>query len=211
MIITEIFKSIQGETSYVGIPFVFIRTTGCNLRCHWCDTKYAFDEGTEMSLPEILRRVDGYQTNHVLVTGGEPLLQEEVYPLFQSLVERGLTTLVETSGSIGVERLAPQVVKILDIKCPASGMTHHMDWKNLDHLTPRDEIKFVIQNREDYLWAKNIFQSYPQMKGRVILFAPVYGMMEPSLLAEWVLKDNLPVRLQLQMHKMIWGAETRGV
>jgi 7-carboxy-7-deazaguanine synthase len=211
MRINEIFKSIQGETTHVGIPSVFVRTTGCNLRCLWCDTAYAFYEGREMTVEEVLEEVRGHQASHVVVTGGEPLLQEEVYPLFQRLIASGYTVLVETGGSLSVEEIPPEVIKILDLKCPGSGMTSRMDWRNLDYLTPRDEVKFVIENREDYEWAREVVEKHPKIPASQILFSPVHGSLDPAFLAEWILKDRLPVRLQLQIHKIIWGKDARGV
>ena len=211
MRITEIFLSIQGETSYMGLPTAFIRTTGCPLRCVWCDTAYAFSGGEEWTVEALLQAVEAMGVRHVVVTGGEPLAQEEVYPLLEGLVERGYTTLLETGGGLSVARVPPQVVKILDLKCPGSGMTRFMDWSNLDHLTPRDEVKFVILDRRDYEWARDLLAREPRLKVPHILFAPVYGQLDPALLARWILEDRLPVRLQLQIHKLLWGPDARGV
>jgi 7-carboxy-7-deazaguanine synthase len=211
MKINEIFKSIQGETTFMGIPSVFVRTTGCNLRCHWCDTPYAFDEGREMSLETILQVVRELGARHVVVTGGEPLLQREIQDLLRLLIERDYVTLLETSGSLPVDGLDPRIFKILDIKCPRSGMSHFMNWDNLDYLTPKDEVKFVIQDRHDYEWAKEILETHPTIMKSPTLFSPVFGTLEPSTLSEWILEDNLPVRLQPQIHKWIWGPDVRGV
>jgi 7-carboxy-7-deazaguanine synthase len=211
MKINEIFKSIQGESTFAGQPCVFIRTTGCNLRCRWCDTAYAFYEGVETDLDSILRRVREYQCNLIELTGGEPLLQEETPFLIKKLLDEGYRVLVETSGSLDVGVLDPRAVVIMDLKCPGSDMTHTMRWENLFKLKPKDEIKFVIANRTDYLWAKNILERHGLADRHPVLFAPVFGEMEPRELAAWILEDRLKVQLQLQLHKYIWEPETRGV
>lgn len=211
MRISEIFLSIQGETSYTGLPTAFIRTTGCPLRCVWCDTAYAFQGGEEWTVEALLQKVEAWRVPNVVVTGGEPLAQEEVYALLEALVERGYTALLETGGSLSVARVDPRVIKILDIKCPGSGMTRYMDWSNLDHLTPRDEVKFVLLDRPDYEWARSLLQEDPRLKIPHILFSPVHGRLDPALLAQWILEDRLPVRLQIQLHKILWGPEARGV
>jgi 7-carboxy-7-deazaguanine synthase len=209
MVITEIFKSIQGESSYAGLPCSFIRTTGCNLRCVWCDTQYAFYGGKEMTIEEILAAIEPHQCNLVEITGGEPMLQSEVPQLSAKLLDKGHTVLIETGGSIDVSSLPTEVVKILDIKCPESGMTEHMNWENLKYLGPRDEIKFVINSRKDYEWSKEIVNRYQLNQKNLILFSPVYQKMPADKLAEWILADNLPVRFQIQLHKTLWG-ETPG-
>ncbi len=209
--INEIFKSIQGESSFSGLPFVFVRTTGCNLRCRWCDTAHAFDEGAAQSVSEVLTAVRRFGCRHVEITGGEPLLQEEVYPLVQTLLDEGHAVLIETGGSLPIDRLDPRAVVILDIKCPASGMEHTVLWENLDRLKGQDEVKFVITNRDDYDWAVGVIARYPALQRQTILFSPVFNEMEPRALAEWILADGLPVRLQLQMHKYIWDPAMRGV
>ena len=211
MRITEIFYSIQGESSYAGKPCAFVRLTYCNLRCSWCDTEYAFTGGTEMSLSEVLAAVKSYACRLVEITGGEPLLQKEVYPLTETLLAEGYVVLIDTGGSLDVSGLDPRVIKILDIKCPGSGMAEENLWSNLEHLTPRDEIKFVIADRRDFDWAASVIRER-DLAGRFqILFSPVHGKLDPKELADWILKENLPVRLQIQLHKYLWGPDARGV
>jgi 7-carboxy-7-deazaguanine synthase len=209
MQITEIFKSIQGESSYAGLPCSFIRTTGCNLRCVWCDTEYAFYGGREMSIHEILDAIEPHCCTLVEITGGEPLLQPDVPFLTQNLIDKNYTVLVETSGALDIGMLPAETIKIMDIKCPASGMMDQMKWENLEKLSSKDEIKFVIQNRMDYEWAVKILNQYELHRKNVVLFSPVYQKMPPEQLAEWILNDNLPVRFQIQLHKVLWG-ETPG-
>lgn len=209
MQITEIFKSIQGESSYAGLPCSFIRTTGCNLRCVWCDTQYAFYGGKEMTMDQIVSTVESHQCELVEVTGGEPLLQADVPELCSELMRKNHTVLVETSGAIDVSILPDGVIKIMDIKCPESGMMEKMDWQNLKRLTPKDEIKFVINGRKDYEWASDILHRYQLHTQNLVLFSPVYEKMRPDELAEWILEDRLPVRFQVQLHKVLWG-ETPG-
>ncbi|MCI0445409.1 radical SAM protein [bacterium] len=209
MVITEIFKSIQGESSYAGIPCSFIRTTGCNLRCVWCDTQYAFYGGQKMTISEILTAIEPHGCNLVEITGGEPLLQEEVPELCSQLLRRGHTVLIETGGALDIRVLPAEVIKILDIKCPESGMTEHMNWQNLQYLGQKDEIKFVINSRKDYDWAVEIMNRYQLHQKNLILFSPVYQKMPADQLAEWILGDKLPVRFQIQLHKALWG-ETPG-
>jgi 7-carboxy-7-deazaguanine synthase len=209
MIITEIFKSIQGESSYSGVPCSFIRTTGCNLRCVWCDTEYAFYGGRKMSISEILAEIEPHECELVEITGGEPLLQEEVPKLASELLKRKHTVLIETGGSLDISVLPKGVIRIIDIKCPESGMSEQMNWKNLDHLTESDEIKFVLNSRADYDWAVEIMNRYQLHKRNLILFSPVYKKLAPDLLADWILQDRLPVRFQIQLHKVLWG-ETPG-
>jgi 7-carboxy-7-deazaguanine synthase len=209
LVITEIFKSIQGESSYAGIPCSFIRTTGCNLRCVWCDTEYAFYGGQKMTIEEILTAIEPHGCNLVEITGGEPLLQEEVPELCSQLLRRGHTVLIETGGALDIRVLPGEIIKILDIKCPESGMTEHMNWQNLQYLGPKDEIKFVINSRKDYDWAVEIMNRYQLHQKNLILFSPVYQKMPADQLAEWILGDKLPVRFQIQLHKALWG-ETPG-
>lgn len=211
MKVNEIFKSIQGESSYAGLPCVFVRTTYCNLRCNWCDTTYAFHEGTERSVKSILEEVRGYRCGLVELTGGEPLLHEEIYPLIAALLEEGHRVLIETSGSVPIDRVDPRAVIILDIKCPGSGMSHTVCWENLKRLKGGDEVKFVIADRADYDWAKEVLSQHPELSGRTVLFSPVFDRIEPRALAEWILEDRLPVRFQLQLHKYIWDPQMRGV
>lgn len=211
MRVTEIFHSIQGESSYAGLPCVFVRLTGCPLRCQWCDTEYAFSGGTEMSQGEVLQAVKRYDCPLVEITGGEPLHQPAAFPLIETLCAEGYTVLIETSGAIDISPVDKRAHVIMDIKCPGSGMVDRMDWENLKRLSPKDEVKFVIKDRADYDWARAVVQGH-RLAGRcVVLFGPVFGELEPRDLAEWVLVDRLPVRLQLQLHKQIWNPDTRGV
>lgn len=209
MIITEIFKSIQGESSYAGLPCSFIRTTGCNLRCVWCDTEYAFYGGKQMSVAEILDAIAPHRCTVVEITGGEPLLQPDVPELATRLLQRGHKVLVETGGALDISVLPPDVIRIMDVKCPDSGMDSQMDWKNLERLSPQDELKFVINSRKDYDWAVEILHRYSLHERNLVLFSPVYQKMPPEDLAGWILGDNLPVRFQIQLHKVLWG-ETPG-
>ena len=209
MIITEIFKSIQGESSYAGLPCSFIRTTGCNLRCVWCDTEYAFHGGKEMSIPEIIEAIEPHQCKLVELTGGEPLLQPQLPELSAELLSRNYKVLLETGGALDIGVMPKEVIKIMDIKCPDSGMMHEMKWDNLEKLTPQDELKFVIQSRADYDWSVKILYDCHLYKQNLVLFSPVYQKMAPQELAEWILSDNLPVRFQIQLHKVLWG-ETPG-
>lgn len=213
MRITEIFHSIQGESSYAGRPCVFVRTTGCNLRCVWCDTAYSFHGGRDMAVDEIVAEVRrlGPGCRLVELTGGEPLLQKDIGALADTLLDAGYTVLCETSGSVPVDRVPPDVVKIVDFKCPGSGEVEANDWSNLDRLDPaRDELKFVIADREDYEWAKR--QVEERVLDRfVVHFSPEFDGMDSRALAEWILADGLPVRLQLQLHKFVWDPAMRGV
>jgi 7-carboxy-7-deazaguanine synthase len=210
--INEIFHSVQGESSYAGQPCVFVRLTACDLRCSWCDTPYAFHEGNKRTLDEVLDEVDRYGCPLVEVTGGEPLLQEEVYALMSSLIDRGKQVLLETGGHRSTERVPPQVVTILDVKCPGSGEARHMEWTNLDRLRPHDEVKFVVKDRLDYEYARDVIARHG-LAGRAaaVHLSPVHGVLDPRTLSEWLLADRLPVRVQLQLHKYIWDPQTRGV
>jgi 7-carboxy-7-deazaguanine synthase len=210
--INEIFYSVQGESTYAGRPCVFVRLTACDLRCSWCDTPYAFHEGTRRPLADVLEAVDRFDCPLVEVTGGEPLLQEEVYPLMQGLLDRGKTVLLETGGHRSTARVPDPVVTILDIKCPGSGEASRTDWENLARLRAHDEVKFVIRDRADYEYARDAIARHA-LPGRAaaIHLSPVHGVLDPKLLSEWVLADSLPVRVQLQLHKYIWSPETRGV
>ncbi|MGB0061449.1 MAG: radical SAM protein, partial [Candidatus Binatus sp.] len=210
--INEIFYSIQGESTHAGRPCVFVRLTGCNLRCKWCDTEYAFYEGKRMPIDEVAKIISGYRCDLVEVTGGEPLLQEGVYPLTHAMLEAGATVMIETSGSIDVSKLDPRVIKIMDLKCPGSGECEKNLWSNLEHLTMRDEIKFVIADRTDYEWARDtIVTRGLATRAGALLLSPVFGQLEPAALASWILEDRLPARMQLQMHKQIWPGVSRGV
>lgn len=211
MRVTEIFHSIQGESSYAGQPCVFVRLTGCPLRCSWCDTEYAFYGGTEQPIEQILAKIDSYGCQLVEVTGGEPLAQPETFPLITRLCDRGYQVLIETSGAIDIAPVDRRAHIILDVKCPGSGMTDRMYWPNLNQLTMKDEAKFVLADRKDYDWARQTIAQY-ELTGRCsVLMSPVFGSLEPRLLAEWVLADRLPVRFQLQLHKIIWAPDMRGV
>ncbi len=210
--INEIFYSIQGESTYAGRPCVFVRLTGCNLRCRWCDTEYAFYEGRRMAIEEVAAAVASHGCKLVEITGGEPLLQEGIYPLIDSLLETGHTVMIETSGAVDVSRLDSRVIKIMDLKCPGSGECERNLWSNLEHLGNRDEIKFVLADRSDYEWAREVIRTRA-IAGRVnaILMSPVFGELDPAALAKWILEDRVPARLQLQVHKHIWAPNTRGV
>jgi len=210
--VNEIFHSIQGESTYAGRPCVFVRLTACDLRCSWCDTPYAFHEGRKMSVDEVLAAVDRHGCPLVEITGGEPLLQEDVYPLMEQLLARGLTVMIETGGHRSISRVPADVLKIVDVKCPGSGEAHRNHWENLAAVGSRDEVKFVIKDREDYEYARDVVARYGLAgKAGAILFSPVHGVLDARVLSEWVLSDRLPVRLQLQLHKFIWSPETRGV
>jgi len=210
--VNEIFHSIQGESTQAGRPCVFVRLTACDLRCSWCDTPYAFYEGRKMSLDDVMAAVDAYGCSLVELTGGEPLLQKDVYPLMERLLASGKTVLVETGGHLSVANVPPAVHKIVDVKCPGSGEAHRMDWSNLDRLSPTDEVKFVVRDRTDYEYARAVVSRHElDRKVGAVLFSPVHGVLDPRTLSEWVLADRLPVRVQLQVHKYIWDAQTRGV
>lgn len=210
--INEIFHSIQGESTYAGEPCVFVRLTACDLRCSWCDTPYAFHEGRKMSVDEVLAAVDACGCETVEITGGEPLLQPEVIPLMSRLVDAGRRVLLETGGHRSLEGVPAGVTTIMDVKCPGSGEAARQDAANFQRLRPHDQVKFVIRDRADYEFAREVL-SREALAGRVaaVLFSPVHGVLEPKTLAAWVLEDRLPVRLQLQAHKYIWGADVRGV
>ncbi len=209
--ITEIFHSIQGESSYAGQPCVFVRLTGCPLRCTWCDSEYTFSGGTDMTLEAVLAKVKAYGCPLVEVTGGEPLHQPEAFTLVTRLCDEGYEVLVETSGAIDTAPLDRRAHVILDVKCPGSGMLDRMHWPNLARLTKQDEAKFVIKDRADYDWACGIVKQYDLTARCTVLFAPVFGELDPQRLAEWILADRLPVRFQLQLHKFIWAPDMRGV
>jgi 7-carboxy-7-deazaguanine synthase len=210
--VNEIFYSVQGESTYAGRPCVFVRLTACDLRCSWCDTTYAFYEGKRRTVEEVLGEVERFDCPLVEVTGGEPLLQEDVYPLMDGLIARGKTVLLETGGHRSTARVPAPVVTILDVKCPSSGEAHRMDWTNLDRLRPHDEVKFVVQDRVDYDYAREVIARH-RLADRVaaIHLSPVHRVLDPKALAGWVLADRLPVRVQLQLHKYIWDPDTRGV
>jgi 7-carboxy-7-deazaguanine synthase len=210
--INEIFYSIQGESTRAGRPCVFVRLTACDLRCSWCDTEYAFYEGEKRSLDDILAEVNRYDCPLVEITGGEPLLQEEVYPLMERLLAGGRTVLLETGGHRSTARVPNDVIKIVDVKCPGSGEADRNDWSNLAALALHDEVKFVIRDRADYEFAKDVIARHDLVaRCAAVLMSPVHGELDPRRLSEWMLADHLPARLQLQIHKFIWPATTRGV
>ncbi len=221
--INEIFHSIQGEGARAGLPCVFVRLAGCHLRCAYCDTEYAFHEGDSQSIDSLLDQIEGYNCDFIEVTGGEPLLQKRVHDLMIRLCDRGKTVAVETSGACDISTCDDRVIRIVDIKTPGSGEASRMDWSNIEKLAPRDEVKFVICDRADYEWSSDIVRTH-NLPARVsaVLFSPVFeqpagaeiaGMsgLPVQQLAEWILEDRLPVRLQLQLHKFIWSPQTRGV
>lgn len=209
--INEIFYSIQGESSLAGLPCIFIRLTYCNLRCSYCDTEYAFYEGTNYSFEEILSEIRKYNCNLVEITGGEPLVQKEVFALTTTLCDLGYQVMIETGGSLSIKEIDQRVKVIMDLKCPSSKMADKNLYENINHLKQNDEVKFVIGNREDYDWSKNIINQYRLTEKCSVLFSNVFSELEPIRLAEWILKDNLKVRFQLQMHKYIWSPTKRGV
>lgn len=210
--VTEIFHSIQGESTRAGTPCVFVRLTACDLRCSWCDTPYAFHEGGKRSVDDVVAEVEGYGCPTVEITGGEPLLQDDVYLLMERLLAQGKTVLVETGGHRSIARVPPGVIKIVDVKCPGSGESHRNDWDNLNRLSTQDEVKFVIKDRVDYEYAVDIVRTRG-LEGRcaALLFSPVHGVLDPRSLAEWMLADRVAARLQLQLHKFIWPPTQRGV
>jgi 7-carboxy-7-deazaguanine synthase len=207
--ITEIFHSLQGETTRVGLPTVFVRLTGCPLRCGYCDTAYAFHGGTTRTIGEILAEVARHGTRYVTVTGGEPLAQKNCQPLLAALADRGYSVSLETSGALDVTQVDRRVSRIVDIKTPGSGEAAKNRWENLAHLNERDEIKFVLCGAADYAWAKDVLAERRLERICPVLFSPSYAELAPDALAEWILRDRLPVRMQLQLHKMLWG-ETPG-
>jgi 7-carboxy-7-deazaguanine synthase len=212
LVISEIYLSIQGESTYAGEPCVFVRLTACNLRCTWCDTPYAFTGGQKMAIDDIVAEVGARGCRLVEITGGEPLLQHEVHDLMQRLVDDGYKVLLETGGHMPIDDVPDEVVAIVDVKCPASGEADRMHWPNLDQLSPHDEVKFVIQDRADFDYAVDVVTRH-DLAGRVraLLFSPVHGVLAPDVLARWILDAHVPARLQIQAHKYIWTPEARGV
>ncbi len=210
--INEIFHSIQGESTRAGEPCVFVRLTACDLRCSWCDTAYAFYEGQKRTVEDVVAEVDGYGCPLVEVTGGEPLLQEDVYPLMRDLVAHGHIVMLETGGHLPTARVPSEVVKIVDVKCPGSGESAKNHWPNLETLLPHDEVKFVVRDREDYEFARDVVaRHHLASRCAAVLVSPVHGVMDPAALSAWILEDRLPVRVQLQLHKLIWPGVARGV
>jgi len=208
--ITEIFHSIQGESTHAGRPCVFVRLTGCNLRCRWCDSEYTFTGGEKMTLNDVMERVASYGCRLVEITGGEPLAQSEAFDLIKRLCNDGYEVLIETSGSIDVTPVDERAKIILDVKCPGSGEVEKNRWSNIDHLRAHDEIKFVLADRSDYEWARKVIEER-NLTRWTILFSPVWGELGLQPLAEWMLADRVPARLQTQLHKHIWGADVHGV
>ncbi len=211
LVINEIFHSIQGESSHAGRPCVFVRLAYCNLRCTYCDTEYAFDEGTPLEIEEILRKVKGYRCSLVEVTGGEPLMQEGVHELMTSLCDAGFEVLLETGGSLDISSVDSRVKRIVDFKCPGSGMVKKNFWPNVGFLRTGDEVKFVIRTREDFDWSVDVIAKHDLASRCPVLMSVAFGELEPVTLAEWILESRLPVRFQMQMHKYIWAPDMRGV
>lgn len=210
--ITEIYPSIQGESSFAGQPCTFVRLTACDLRCRWCDTVYAFTEGRKQSVEDVLAEVRAIGLPLVELTGGEPLLQKQAIPLMQQLLDEGHTVLIETGGHVPIGDVPAGVHRIVDVKCPGSGEAERMHWPNLDLLTPRDEVKFVIADRDDFEYARNIVATYDlAARCHAVHFSPAWGLVAPADLAAWILESRLPVRLQLQQHKYVWEPAARRV
>lgn len=211
MKICEIFTSIQGESSYAGMPCSFVRLSGCNLRCTYCDTQYAFEGGYESSIENILKKVRSAGLDVVEITGGEPLLQREVYPLMKELLDGGYKVLIETNGSLSIKGVDKRAVIILDIKTPGSGMSDKTDFSNLHEITGQGEVKFVITDRSDYEWSKNIIERFNLINKCGLLMSPAFGFVRPETLARWMIDDRINARLNLQLHKYIFDSEKRGV
>jgi 7-carboxy-7-deazaguanine synthase len=210
--VSEIYQSIQGESTHVGRPCVFVRLAACNLRCTWCDTPYAFTGGTKMSIDQVLADVRAHECRLVELTGGEPLLQADAHALMERLIADGYEVLLETGGHMALDDVPDEVVAIVDVKCPASGEAGKMHWPNLDQLSARDEVKFVIQDRADFDYAKDVVTTQKlATRTAAVLFSPVHGALAPDVLARWIIDARLPVRLQLQQHKYIWSPQARGV
>lgn len=211
--VNEIFYSIQGESSYAGWPCVFVRLTGCNLRCSYCDTQYAYEDGSLMEVNQIIGQAAPYSCRLVEITGGEPLVQNDTPILVQNLLDHGYEVLIETNGTLDISRIDNRCVRIVDIKCPSSGMMEENDLDNLNRLTGRDELKFVLGTRKDYEYARKILKHRPVDSGWIhsVNLSPIFGQLTPKTLAEWILEDHLNVRLNLQLHKYVWGPEARGV
>ena len=209
--INEIYYSVQGESTHTGRPCIFIRLTYCNLRCSYCDTEYAFYDGKDMEIAHIMSEIQQWDCNLVEVTGGEPLFQEECIDLLHELINSNYEVMLETGGSLSISNVPKKVIKIVDFKCPSSKMVKKNLWSIVDDLQAHDEVKFVIGNREDFDWAKDKITEYSLDKICTLLFSPTFGEIDPQLIVEWILADNLPVRMQMQMHKMIWSPEEKGV
>lgn len=203
--IFEIFHSLQGESNFVGLPTVFVRLTGCPLRCRWCDTEYAFHGGSWLTFDEIIEQIKSHNTPYVCVTGGEPLAQKRVFKLLDQLVEAGFIVSLETAGSISVADVNPKVHKVVDMKAPGSAECEKNDYQNLTLLNDKDQVKFVIADEVDYQWAKNLINEHDLSQKCQLLMSPVAGELSPTDLADWILKDQLPIRFQIQLHKLLWG------
>ena len=209
--VNEIYYSIQGESTHVGRPCIFIRLTYCNLRCTYCDTEYAFYEGKDIEIPEIIAKIKQWNCNLVEVTGGEPLFQDECIDLLNELTNQNYEVLLETGGSLSISDVPKEIIRIVDFKCPSSGMAKKNLWSIVNDLQPHDEVKFVIGDREDFDWAIDMLNKYSLNEKCSILFSPTFGKIDPSLIVEWILEGDIPVRMQLQMHKHIWESEGKGV
>jgi len=209
LVVNEIFASLQGESSHAGLPCVFVRLTGCALRCVWCDSQHAFHEGARRSVGEVLAEVLSHGLPLVEITGGEPLLQRPAHALIGALLDQGRTVLVETGGDQDISLVDRRAVVIMDLKCPGSGMSGRMDWGNVERLLPHHEVKFVIKDRADYEWSRAVLERHDLASRCRVLMACVFGELEPAALAAWILEDRLPVRFQLQMHKVIWDPRER--
>lgn len=211
LFVNEIYVSLQGESSHAGLPCVFVRLTGCNLRCTWCDTEYAFYEGKRRSVDDVVQEVESHEVRLVEITGGEPLLQKGCVTLAARLQEKGKIVLVETSGAQPINVLPAGVIRIMDLKCPSTGECDKNDWDNIAHLNAKDEVKFVIGDRADYDWARQIMERHQLPQRCLVLISTVFGAIEPRIVADWMLQDRLEARFQLQMHKYIWDPVARGV
>lgn len=211
LLIHEIYRSIQGESTFAGLPCVFVRLAVCDLRCRWCDTPHAFSQGNLASLDDVISQVERLQCPYVEITGGEPLLQEEVLPLMAELADRGCTVLLETSGAQPIERVDPRVHIIMDLKCPDSGECAANHWPNLNHLKPSDQVKFVVASRRDFEWTETTIHAHKLEKRWTVLLSPAFEQLPPVELAQWILQSGLHVRMQMQLHKYIWDPKARGV
>ncbi len=209
--VTEIFASIQGETTYAGLPFAFVRLTGCNLRCRYCDTTYAYDGGADLAPEEVMTRAKRFGIPRVTVTGGEPLLQPDAPALVSGFLDIGWTVLIETNGTVSLAGVPPRAVKVMDVKCPGSGEERRTLWENFDHLTGRDEVKFVLASEDDYRYAREVVRKYRNGRDFKVLMSPAFGLLPPARLAGWIVGDALDARLQLQLHKLVWSPDRRGV